>query len=470
MENEKKRGSFTGSLGFVLAAAGSAVGLGNLWRFPYLAAKDGGGLFVVVYIILALTFGFALMTTEIALGRKTEKSPINAFKIANSKFTWVGYMGMLVPMVIFPYYCVIGGWVTKYAFEYIIGNGAATIDPTGGFFYQAIGRGDTIQITPILWFLLFMIVTAVIVYFGVDKGIEKCSVILMPLLVVIIVGIAVYSLTLKDAESGRTALEGLKIYLIPNFEGMTLGKFLHVVLDAVGQLFFSMSLAMGIMITYGSYTKKDANLVQSVNRIELFDTGVALLAGLIMIPAVYCFMGVEGLGASGPGLMFVSLPQVFGAMGSIGNFVGAMFFILVIFAALTSSISILEAVVSMFMDRTGMSRKTAVFISVVIALVVGLIVCFGYNIMYMEIDLPNGAQNQQILDVLDWITNYLFMPVIAIATCVMFGWFTGTKFITDEVKRNGEKFGREKLYVVMVKYVCPILLFFMLLNSFGVFG
>ncbi len=470
MENEKKRGSFTGSLGFVLAAAGSAVGLGNLWRFPYLAAKDGGGLFVVVYIILALTFGFALMTTEIALGRRTGKSPINAFKIANSKFTWVGYMGMLVPMVIFPYYCVIGGWVAKYAFEYIVGNGAATIDPTGGFFYQSIGLANTIQIAPIIWFLLFMFVTAVIVYFGVDKGIEKCSVILMPLLVVIIVCIAVYSLTLKDAESGRTAIEGLKIYLIPNLEGMTFGKFLHVVLDAVGQLFFSMSLAMGIMITYGSYTKKEENLVQSVNHIELFDTGVALLAGLIMIPTVYCFMGTEGLGASGPGLMFVSLPQVFGAMGAIGNFVGAMFFILVIFAALTSSISILEAVVSMFMDRTRMSRKIAVLISVAIGFVVGLVVCFGYNIWFLEIDLPNGAKGQQILDVLDWVTNYLFMPIIAIATCVMFGWFTGTKFITDEVKRNGEKFGREKLYNVMVKYVCPILLFFILLNSFGVLG
>lgn len=467
---ENKRGSFTGSLGFVLAAAGSAVGLGNLWRFPYLAAKNGGGIFLLVYIILALTFGFALMTTEIALGRKTQRSPIGAFQTADKRFTWLGYLILIVPVIIFPYYCVIGGWVTKYAFTYISGNGAAAMDPTGGFFYQVIGLSDTFQAEPLMWFLLFMVATAVFVYLGVDKGIEKCSKVLMPLLLILVLFIAGYSLTLKNPTNGVTAIDGLKIYLIPNFEGMTFTKFLHVVLDAMGQLFYSMSLAMGIMITYGSYTPKKSSLVQSVNHIELFDTGIALLAGVIMVPVVYCFLGSDGLTQAGPSLMFVALPQVFSAMGWFGDVIGALFFILVIFAAITSSISLLEAISSMIMDRFNISRKVATTIVLVISLIIGVITCLGYNLLLVEVDLPNGAKGQQILDILDWFSNNFIMPIVAFFTCIAAGWFIGTKYICDEVSLNGEKFSRKKLYEIMVKYVSPVLLLIIFLNGFGVFG
>lgn len=466
--SETKRGSFTGSIGFVLAAAGSAVGLGNLWRFPYLAAKDGGGLFLVIYLILALTFGFALMTTEIAIGRKTRKSPLEAYKALDSRFGWLGWAAAIVPSLILPYYCVIGGWVCKYALTYLTGNGLAAADATGGFFYEVIGASGSMW-EPILWLVLYIGATAAVVYFGVDKGIEKCSKVLMPALFVIILALAAYSVTLKDPESGRTAIDGLKIYLIPNFEGITFTKFCGVVLDAMGQLFYSLSLAMGIMITYGSYMKDDSEMPKSINQIEFVDTFVAFTAGLIMIPTVFCFLGSDGLTAAGPSLMFISLPQVFASMGTMGGFVGAAFFLLVIFAALTSSVSIMEAVVSIVMEKLNCSRHVACIGVTLVGLALGVVTCLGYNVFYFEASFAT-VSGGQILDILDWFTNNLMMPIVAIATCVLVGWFVGTKVILDEVKKTGSKFGREKLYVVMTKYVCPVLLFFILLNSFGVFS
>lgn len=467
MKNES-RGGFTSQIGFVLAAAGSAVGLGNLWRFPYLAAKDGGGLFLLVYIVLAVTFGFALMTTEISLGRKTGKSPINAFKQTCEGSTWVGYLALLIPLIIFPYYCVIGGWVCRYALTYVMGNGTSAVDPTGGFFYNVIGLSTDgiFHIAPVVGFLIFLFATALFIYLGVDKGIEKCSKVLMPLLLILILFIAIFSMFGKDSESGRTAMDGLKIYLVPNFEGLTIKRFLSIVLDAMGQMFYSMSLAMGIMITYGSYTAKKSNLVKSVNQIEFFDTGIAILAGFIMIPAVYCFLGEEGLSKAGPSLMFIALPQVFAQMGAFGTVIGALFFLLVIFAAVTSSISLMEAITSMIIDRFKLGRRLAATIVLGISIIIGIITCLGYNVLFFNIVLPNGAE-AQILDVLDWVSNNLLMPIVAIATCIIVGWVVGTKYITDEVTLNGEVFGRQKLYVVMVKYVSPILLLIILLNSFG---
>ncbi len=347
--NEKKRSSFTGGIGFVLAAAGSAVGLGNLWRFPYLAAKNGGGVFLLVYILLALTFGFALMTTEIAIGRKTKKSPIKAYTALNKNFGFLGVLSSIVPLLIFPYYCVIGGWVTKYTADFLIGNGMQTV--ADGYFTGFI----TSQWSPIIWTAIFMVATALIVLAGVDKGIEKFSKILMPILCVLIVGIAIFTLTIKTDTA--SAIDGLKIYFIPDFTGMTIGKFFRVLLDAMSQMFYSMSIAMGILITYGSYTRADTDLVKSVNQIELFDTAIALLAGMIMVPVVYVFQGMEGLEKSGPSLLFVSLPKVFEAMGFVGHFVGAAFFVLVVFAAITSSISILEAINSVVLDEYGRGRK-----------------------------------------------------------------------------------------------------------------
>lgn len=467
---KKNRGSFTSNLGFVLAAAGSAVGLGNLWRFPYLAAKNGGGLFLLVYVILAVTFGFALMTTEIAIGRKTGVGPLLAYGKMHKRFGFLGWIATAVPMMIFPYYCVIGGWVSKYAFTYSTGGAKGIYEAgTADFFSGFISA----EIAPIIWLLFFMSVTSIVVLLGVEKGIEKASKAMMPALLMIIIGIAVFSMTLKHTDAdgnSRTALEGLKIYLIPDFSDLTVSRFFSVLLDAMGQLFYSMSLAMGIMITYGSYVSKEDNLVSSVNRIEIFDTAVALLAGLIVVPTVFTFNGTEGLQSSGPGLMFVSLPAIFEQMGFIGHVIGALFFVLVFFAALTSSISIMEAIVSGVIDRFKVSRKMAVLMVFVLGIVVGVLVCLGYNVLYFEYTLPNGAV-AQILDVLDFISNSLMLPIVALCTCVLV-WACSTKSITDEVELGlGDKaFRRKRLYEIMIKYVTPVLLVLILLQAFNAFA
>lgn len=463
MEKKTARGSFTGSLGFVLAAAGSAVGLGNIWRFPYLAAKDGGGVFLLCYLILVLTFGFTLLTTEIAIGRKTGQSPLTAYKVLNPKMGWLGVLACIVPMIILPYYSTIGGWVLKYLSVFVTGQGQAAV--SADYFDNFIaGTWE-----PIIWFVIYLAATMFVVYKGVGGGIERLSKILMPILLVLIIIISVFSITLNhtdDAGVTRTGLEGLKIYVIPNFEGMTLQKFGSILMDAMGQLFYSISVAMGIMITYGSYVKKDTNLVKSVNHIEIFDTGVAFLAGLMVIPAVYTFMGNEGLEASGPGLMFQSLPRVFGAMGKIGTFVGIIFFLMVTFAALTSSVSIAEAVISSLMDKFKITRNKAIVIVSALALVMGIIVCLGYNALFFDINFPNGSHGQ-ILDVFDYISNYFLMPITAIITCILVGWVIKPKAIIDEICINGEKFKRKYLYIVMVKFVAPALLVFLLLQSLG---
>ena len=464
MEKKHSRGSFTGSLGFVLAAAGSSVGLGNIWRFPYLAAKDGGGVFLLTYLILALTFGFTLLITEIAIGRKTGQSPLTAYGVIHKKMAWVGVFACLIPQLILPYYCSIGGWVLKYLAVYLTGQGSsAAVD---GYF----GAFITAQWSPIFWFLLFMGLTTFFVYRGVDKGIEKLSRVVMPILLVMIMCIALFSLFLKHTDASgatRTGLQGLLVYVVPDFSGMTFKQFMVVLTDAMGQLFYSISVAMGIMIAYGSYVPKETDLVKSVNRIEICDTFVAFLAGLMIIPAVFTFMGAEGMSASGPALMFKALPKVFEAMGSVvGGIVGIVFFLTVAFAAVTSSVSVMEAVVSSVIDQFGWKREKATLVVMAIALVVGVLVCLGYNTLYFELPLPNGSI-AQILDVLDYISNYIMMPVVSIATCVFIGWVVKPKTVIEEVTLNGNKFHREKVFLVMIKFVTPVLLTLLLLQALG---
>ena len=442
MEKGNKRGNFTGSIGFVLAAAGSAVGLGNIWRFPYLAAKDGGGTFILVYIILALTFGFTLLTTDVAIGRKTGQSPLNAYRMIHPKW---GGLGILA--------------------TFITGHGVEAAQD--GYFTGYI----TSVWQPIIWLFIYLFLTAFVVYRGVNKGIENYSRILMPILLVMIVGISIFSMTLSHSDADgvtRTGLQGLKVYLVPNFSGMTLKDFVIVFVDALGQLFFSISVAMGIMVTYGSYVKKETNLMRSINQIEWFDTAVALLAGLMIVPAVYTFMGTEGMSA-GPGLMFVSLPKIFEAMGAAGPVIGTIFFLMVSFAAVTSSVSVMESIVSNIIDRFHVSRKKGTVLVTIYACIVGVIVCLGYNVLYFELKLPNGAV-AQILDLMDYLSNNLLMPTVALLSCILIGWVVKPQTIIDEVTIGGYKFGRKKLYIVMVKFIAPVLLAALLLQSLGVFS
>lgn len=464
MESNKKRNSFTGSIGFVLAAASSAVGLGNIWRFPYLAAKDGGGLFLVMYIVLAVTFGFTLLTTEIAIGRKTKQSPLTAYGKMKKGWGFIGVLACLVPVIIMPYYCVIGGWVVKYFVAFLSGEGVAAAQD--GYFTGYI----TSEIQPIVFMLVFLFISAFIVFRGVNKGIESSSKIIMPILLLLVVGIAVYSVVAIEHTDAngvtRTGLDGFKVYVIPDLDGITVKGFFTVLLDAMGQLFFSLSVAMGIMIAYGSYVKDESNLGKSINQIEIFDTVVAFLAGVMIVPAVYVFMGTEGM-KSGPSLMFESLPKVFAEMGNIGNLIGCLFFAMVLFAAITSAMSVMEAVVSSFMDKFHMSRTKATIIETLIALIGGIVVCLGYNKLYFDIGLPNGSR-AQILDVMDYISNNIFMPVVAIATCILIGWVLKPKVIIDEVEKSGCKFSRRILYIVMIKVIAPILLLILLLKSLGI--
>lgn len=464
MQQEKKRNTFAGSIGFVLAAAGSAVGLGNIWRFPYLAAKDGGGMFLVVYLVLALTFGFTLLASELAIGRKTRRSALYAYAALDKRFGPLGFIACLVPLIILPYYCSIGGWVMKYFLLYLTGRGAqATAD---GFFTGFI----TSPVEPIVFGLLFVLLVAFIIFRGVNKGIESSSKLIMPVLLILVLGIAVFSLTISHTDADgvtRTGMQGLKILVVPDFSGLTLRGFFTVLMDAMGQLFYSISVAMGIMVTYGSYVQDRANLSKSINQIEIFDTVVAFLAAVMIIPAVYTFMGREGMDASGPSLMFVSLPKVFEAMGGVGHVIGALFFLMVFFAALTSAVSVMEAIVACLMEQFHLERSKATIIETVLCLVMALFVCLGYNALYFDILLPNGS-HAQLLDVMDYISNNFLMPVVAIGTCLLIGWVVKPRTVVDEIERNGERFGRKTLYAVMIKVIAPVLLTILLLKSVGI--
>ena len=463
---ENKRSSFSGQLGFIIAAAASAVGLGNIWRFPYLAAGDEGGIFIFVYIILTLTFGFTLLTTEIAIGRKTKQSPLTAYKKLHKGYGFIGLLACIVPTIILPYYCSIGGWVFKYLSLYVTNKSHIAVDSQ--YFNSYIG--GTWQ--PIIWMLVYFGITAFIVISGVEKGIEKFSKVLMPILVVMIIGISVFSLTLKhegiDAEGNtfvRTGIQGLKVYIVPNFKNVTPQFMLKVIMDAMGQLFFSISVAMGIMVAYGSYAKDDTNLIKSINQIEIFDTAIALLAGLMIVPAVYTFRGMEGMDG-GPGLIFKSLPIVFDAMGVAGKFIGALFFIIVSFAAVTSSVSVMEAIVSSLMDALHLSRIKSSIIVTVYTLVTGVLVCLGYNKLLFTLNLPNGSE-AQLLDVMDYISNYIIMPLVAFSESILVGWVIKPDMIIAEITGGKLKFSRKGLYVVMIKFIVPVLLLILLLNSFG---
>lgn len=440
----EKRGNFSNKIGFVLAAAGSAVGLGNIWRFPYLAAKYGGGTFLLVYLILAVTFGFSLMIAEIAIGRKTGLSAIGAFKALDKRFGAVGYLAAIIPIIIFPYYSVIGGWVIKYLVTFCSGGGmAAANDNYFGTF--AAGTAE-----PLIYFFIFIAFTALVVWFGVEKGIEKVSKVMMPILVVLTIFIAIYGLTIDGAK------DGLIYYIKPRLSDFTF----KTVIAAMGQLFYSMSLAMGIMITYGSYMKKENNLESSVRQIEIFDTAIAFLAGLTIIPAVFAFSGGDkaALG-KGPSLMFVTLPKVFDSM-PFGSVIGTVFFVLVLFAALTSAISLMETIVSIFSDKLGWSRHKATLIVLICAVAIGVLPCLGFGVLdFIHI----GAMT--ILDIMDFVSNSILMPICALFTCILIGFVVKPKAVIDEATRNGEKFKSRNLFVVVIKWVSPICLVLILISS-----
>ena len=446
MENKEKRSTFSGKIGFVLSAAGASVGLGNIWRFPYLAAKYGGGIFLLIYIILALTFGYTMIVAETALGRMTKKSPVGAFA-SFGKSSWLsagGWINAIIPVLIVPYYSVIGGWVIKYLAEYVLGHGTQLAEE--GYFSTFIADGMSTE----LCFIIFSLCTLAVIYAGVRNGVERVSRLMMPVLVVLSVIIAVYSVTRPGA------LEGVKYFLVPNsanFSWMT-------VVAAMGQMFYSLSIAMGILVTFGSYMKKDISIEGSTKNVEIFDTTIAIMAGLMIIPAVFAFSGGDpDTLQAGPALMFITIPKVFASMG-LGTFVGILFFLLVFCAAVTSSIALTESAVSTFQDELRWSRKKATVIVGVIMLALGTLSSLGYGVL-------GGVKliGMQFLDFFDFLTNSVMMPIAAIATCLLISRVIGVKKIEEEVLHGEGTFKRKQIFNFMIRWLCPIFAAIILLSS-----
>ncbi len=454
MENNN-RASFSNRLGFVLSAAGASVGLGNIWRFPYLAAKYGGGIFLIIYLILAVTFGYSMIMSETAIGRMTKKSPVSAFKeLGDGKgkgfFIFGGWINSIVPLLIVPYYSVIGGWVLKYLFEYLRGNAQAVA--ADGYFSAYIS--DSAQAE--LFFVIFAVAVLVIIYAGVENGIERVSKFMMPVLVILAIIVAIYSMTRPGA------LAGVKYFLIPNinnFSWMT-------VVSAMGQMFYSLSIAMGILITFGSYMKKEMSIENATNNVEVFDSGIAIVAGLMIIPAVFAFSGdaaADNLQA-GPSLMFITLPKVFASMG-FGDFGGIAFFLLVLLAALTSAIALTEAAVSTVEDELGWSRRVSTLVIGLVIIALGTLSCLGYG-TWSNVTIIG----MQFLDFFDFLTNSVMMPIAAFITCILVVYKIGLNKIADEVRSSGS-FKREKMFNFMMKYLCPLFVIIILISSIlNVFG
>lgn len=444
--HDTKRSSFSGKIGFVLSAAGASVGLGNIWRFPYLAAKYGGGIFLLIYIVLALTFGYTMIVAETSLGRMTKKSPVGAFGYFG-KSKWLsfgGWINAVIPILIVPYYSVIGGWVIKYLFGYITGQSASLAQD--GYFSDFISNGVSTEIC----FLIFALFTLLIIYAGVRNGIERVSKCMMPILVVLSVVIAIYSVTRPGA------LAGVTYFLIPNIENFSW----MTVVTAMGQMFYSLSIAMGILITFGSYMKKDISIEESTRNVEIFDTAIAIMAGLMIIPAVFAFSGGDpDMLQAGPSLMFITIPKVFESMG-LGTFVGILFFLLVLFAAVTSSIALTESAVSTFEDELGWNRHKSTLLISVIMIALGSLSSLGYG------PLANiTIMGMQFLDFFDFLTNSVMMPIAAIATCLLVSRVVGIQRIEEEVLEGESTFRRKRIFNFMIQYLCPVFAAIILISS-----
>ena len=443
---DHKRGSFSGKIGFVLSAAGASVGLGNIWRFPYLAAKYGGAIFLLVYIILAMTFGYTMIIAETSIGRMTGKSPVGAYKSFSDKpaLRVGGWINAIIPILIVPYYSVIGGWVIKYLAEYLMGK--AHLVAEDGYFSSFISNGVSSE----LCFLVFTAMTLAIIFAGVENGIERVSKIMMPILVVLSLIIAVYSVTRPGA------LEGVKYFLVPNLDNFSW----MTVVSAMGQMFYSLSIAMGILITFGSYMKKDVPIESSTRNVEVFDTAIAIMAGLMIIPAVFAFSGGDpDTLQAGPALMFITIPKVFASMG-MGTAVGVLFFVLVLFAALTSSIALTESAVSTFEDELGWDRTRSTILIGCIMITLGSLSALGYGPLASV-----TVFGMQFLDFFDFLTNSVMMPIAAIATCLLVSRIVGVEKIEEEVTQEGQPFRRKPVFNFMLRYLCPIFAAIILASS-----
>ncbi len=444
-QHSHPRGRFSSRLGYVLSVAGSAVGLGNIWRFPYLAAKYGGGMFLLVYLLLTVTLGYVLIVSETALGRMTGKSPVGAFRAfgQSGALRFGGWVNAVVPMLIVPYYSAIGGWVLKYLVEYLRGDVGRLAGDSyfTGFISSSAGAEG--------WFLLFSAAVLLVILAGVRQGVERVSKVMMPALILLAVFVTGYSVTRPGA------LAGVRYFLIPNFANFSW----MTVVAAMGQMFYSLSIAMGVLYTYGSYIGKDMDIEKSTGQVELFDTGVAMLGGMMIIPAVFAYSGgdLEALKA-GPSLTFVTLPKIFADMG-MGQAVGIAFFLMFFFAALTSAISLMETSVSTLQDELGWSRRVCCVVMAGVQLIFGSLACLGYGVLdFVQIF------GMALLDFFDFLTNSVMMPVAALATCFLILRRVGVERVAAEVELSSE-FRRKGMYRFFLRYLAPACIAVILISS-----
>ena len=442
------RGSFSGKIGFVLSAAGASVGLGNIWRFPYLCAKYGGGIFLFVYILLALTFGYTMIVAETAIGRNTKKSPVGAFNALSEGKSGLmsagGWINAIIPILIVPYYSVIGGWVCKYLFEYIRSD-AATV-ASDSFFTDFISDGSMSE----FWFIVFAVLVLGVIFMGVENGIERVSKLVMPVLVVLALIICVYSVTRPGA------IEGVKYLFIPNVQNFSI----MTLVTAMGQMFYSLSIAMGILITFGSYVKKEVSIDESTRQVEFFDTAIAIMASLMIIPAVFSFYnGDQSMLKAGPSLMFITMPKIFASMG-FGKIIGFLFFALVLFAAVTSAIALTESAVSTFSDEFGWSRRNGTLFMAFVMILLGSLSSLG-NGPLAGVTLLGMS----FLDFFDFITNSIMMPIAALATCFLITRYMGIEKLTMEVEQDGHPFQRKRIFSFMIRCLCPLFVLIILVSA-----
>lgn len=442
-------------LGFILAAAGSAVGLGNIWRFPYVTGMNGGAAFIVIYLIAIILIGYPMMVTEITLGKKTQKNPVGAFKALAPNTPWwlVGALGVCTGFVILSYYSVVAGWSLAYIFRAI--SGFTPDMDFANLFYTTIGvdigEGPNI-ITPIIWHLVFMGLTVGIIAAGVVKGIQRWVKILMPVLLILLLVLVVRAVTLPGAGAG------LAFYLSPDFSAVTGQTFL----DAIAQSFFTLSLGMGAIITYGSYLDKGSTIGDNGAWVVGLDTGIAIIAGFAIFPAVFALGFDPG---AGPGLTFITLPAVFAELPA-GSFFGFLFFLLLSIAALTSAISLLEVVVAWLVDEKNWTRAKASVLMGLIIFLVGIPTSLGYNVFgefsFLGFD---------VLDTYDWFANALFLPIGGLLTAIFVGHVWQAKRAQDFANDPPGKIRIGDWYLVLIKYIVPIaiiiVLVFGLIDTFS---
>lgn len=441
---KKQRGAWSSRFGFIMAAVGSAVGLGNIWRFPYIAGTSGGALFLILYIVVVAVLGFVMLSLEFVIGRHKNANVVDAFRmeVRGKKVSPIGWLCMLTPFLIVSYYTVIGGWLVKYAIGYI--DGAMMFDPSNGTTQDVFKGFVSDPLWSSVFTVIFLAMCIAVLVFGVKKGIEKVSKILMPALFFMLVFVAIVALTMPGAG------EGLKYLFVPNFDNVeSNGGILNVLNNAMGQAFFSLSVGMGIAVTYGSYIKKDQNIPKNTMIVCVLDSVVAILAGIAIMPAVF---SVSGLSPSeGPSLVFVSLPAVFQTLGGFGILVAIVFFLLILFAAWTSAISILEVLIASVEEKTKLSRKASTLAVGGVILITSILVSLSQGGLIGGVDL---------LDIFDKITNKILLPLTSILICLFAIFKIGMKNAKEEFLLNSNATGLAKFWEISVKFISPVLILF----------